>query len=108
MDIKEIETRLKSGGKTTYVETAYLIRHNPEALAAFMIANNPGNVNFTLRDLGYDNLGFEPKKESLIRQLQIFITQKNNEDFNEVVKNFKINTNGLLPEFITELKTLFV
>ena len=107
MDIKDIETRIKNGSVVSNTERAYFIRNNAEALAAFMVANNPGNVNFTLRKLGYV-LGFEPKKEALIRQLQIFINQKNREDFLEVVKNFQISHSNLSPEFITELQTQFL
>lgn len=77
------------------------------ALAAFMIDNNPGSVNWALRRMGYNHLGFAPNKVALARQLQIFIDRNNIEDFNEVVSRFELNKAPLTENFVTEFTKAF-
>lgn len=110
MDIKDIAARLQNGYQVTHQERAYLVRNNPAALAAFMIDNNPGSVNMTLRQLGYDHLKFEPDKKALARQLAIFIDrpdQENLKSFEAVKNNFILKSDGLPTEYVKELYAQF-
>jgi hypothetical protein len=107
MDLKNIETRLKNGLFVSDAERAYFIKGNIEGLCAFMVENNPGSVNFTLRKLGYSHLGFEPDKTAIVRQLQIFVDRKNTEDLDEVIKNFKVDESNISPSLLSELKKQF-
>jgi hypothetical protein len=103
MDINDIATRLKNGDPVSDSERAYLIAHNPYALAAFMVDNNPGSVNLTLRKLGYNHLGFTPDKKALARQLEIFIERGNTDDLHAVLKNFNVMPNGLTQNLLNEI-----
>lgn len=78
-----------------------LLRQDPEIMAAFMIKNNPGSVNATLRLMGYDKLGFAPDVNVLAKQLQTFIDTQNWEDLNQVINKFSLKTDGLDRDFIT-------
>lgn len=77
-----------------------VLRSDPEAMAGFMIANNPGIVNATLRQMGYDKLAFAPDNDVLAHQLQTFINTGNWGDFNTVIDKFKLKTYGQHPDFI--------
>lgn len=107
MDILEIKGRVRRGENVSDTERAFLIKNDAESLAAFMLANNPGSVNFTLRKMGYSHLGFEPNINALTRQLQILIDRGTTNDFNEVVKNYQINANGLSTGLLTEIQKQF-
>lgn len=107
MNVKDIETRFKSGDFVSDAERAYLIKNNIQALCAFMVENNPGSVNFNLRKMGYNHLGFEPDKKAITRQLQIFVDRKNTEDLDEVIKNFMIDEANVSPDLLFELKKQF-
>lgn len=110
MDINQIAARLKAGTPVTDAEKAFLIRNNPYALAAFMIDNNAGAVNYSLKLQGYDHLGFEPNKTALARQLTILLDRGTNEDlstFNQVVKEFNVMPDNLSEEFIREITAQF-
>lgn len=104
---KDIFTRLKNNQPVSNAERAYLIRNDVNALAAFMIDNNPGSVNLSLRKLGYDRLKFEPNKKALTKQLQIFLDSGNLEDFKFVVERFNFIPDGLPVEFVNEILKQF-
>lgn len=104
----DIKNRLKQRLPVSDKEKALLIANDSEALAAFMIDNNPGAVNNALRKMGYSHLGFKPDRAAITRQLQIFIDRKNSEDFKEVLKNFKVNRETLTDKFLNELQTAFL
>lgn len=108
MDLLDIETRIKNGYAVNDAEKAFLLRHNPYALAAFMIENNPGSLNLRLKTRwGYTHLGFEPDVKKLARQLEILIQTKESEVFGDLVKNFNLIPTGLSPQFIQELTNQF-
>jgi hypothetical protein len=107
MIIGDLIAKVNAGQPLSEKEAAFYIRHYPPALAAFMIENNPGSVNFNLRRIGYSHLGFEPNPKALARQMQIFIDRANNADWMEVVRNFHINPAGLSESFLKELQTQF-
>lgn len=99
--LQDIKTRLQKGLPVSDAEKAVFIRNSPEGMAAFMIDNNPGSVNFALRKMGYKHLGFEPNKVALARQLGIFIDNNNVEDFNDVIKRFSLNEKTLSRDFVS-------
>lgn len=108
MDLQDIEARLKSGYMISDQERAFLIRNNPHALAAFMIANNPGSVNYRLKERwGYNHLGFEPDPKKLIRQLDINIDRGDWDVLEDLAKNFNVVPDGLPPTFVQELYKQF-
>jgi len=107
MNAKEIEARLLNGIAITDAERAFLIASNPHAMAAFMIANNPGGLNYILQQMGYTHLGFEPKKDALIRQMDLIIERNNKETFDEIRKKFIVMPEGLTPEFANAMVNQF-
>jgi hypothetical protein len=107
MNAKEIEQRLKNGFAITNAERAFLIAENPYALAGFLIENNPGSVNYSLKQMGYTHLGFEPNKKQLARQLEILIERQDIEAMAYICKNFVLITDNLPQEFINELSKKF-
>jgi hypothetical protein len=106
MNLQEIKDKAAAGEALTPLERAYFIQHDAAALAAFMIANNPGNVNHSLRQMGYDHLGFEPKPQALAAQLDKFIQRKDHQAFGQVINGFHLITDGLSDEEISALKTV--
>lgn len=108
MDLNDIEARLKNGYGVSNEEKAYLLRHNPYALSAFMIENNPGSINMRLRDKwGYNHLGFAPDAKKLARQMEIIIQREDLQVFEDVVRNFNLIPDGLDPNFIQEFVQQF-
>ena len=108
MDAKDIESRLKNGYQVTPQEWAFLLANNPAAFAAFMIENNPGSVRDTLARIeGYGHLDFVPNKKQLARQLQIVLEKRELSTWRDVVKNFRLITDGMPPEFINALSAQF-
>lgn len=108
MDEQDIAARLKAGYMVSEQEKAYLLSRNPYALAAFMIENNPGSVNYRLRNTwGYNHLTFEPDAKKLARQMEIIIQRRDREVFEDVVRNFNLVPDGLSPEFIQEFVKAF-
>lgn len=109
MNITEIKNKILTNQGVTDEERAFIIANDPEALAAFMIKNNPGSVNLSLRNLGY-TVGFAPVEKNLVKQLQIILDQKHAEDFEYIVKNYNIDLNKIHPSdrnFIIALKKQF-
>jgi hypothetical protein len=99
----EIASRIKQGMQVSDNERAYLITHDPYALAAFMIENNAGSVNLTLRQMGYDHLKFVPDAKALATQLGILIENKDTQALEAITKNFVVRSNGLTTSFIEAL-----
>ena len=107
LQLEDIKNRLLTGVYVSPAENVAFIRSNPEALAAFMIENNPGNVNQTLRKLGYNHLGYIPNKVALARQMQIFIDKADVKLIKEIMDNFNLNRSVLTPEFLVEFDKVF-
>lgn len=103
MSLAEIESKIKQGLQVSDNDRAFLIANNPYALAAFMIENNPGSVNLSLRQMGYDHLGFEPKPAALSAQLELLIDNKDEQALKTIFKQFTIRSNGLTESFLTSL-----
>ena len=109
MDFSFVKQKLMDGIPLNYRETAILLKNHMPSLSAFMIENNPGSVNYTLRNvLGYNHLGFAPNQKALARQMEIFIESGNKNDFNQVVRNFQIDGSKLPEELVNEIKKEFI
>ena len=109
MNVIEIKNKVLNKIPVSVDERVFLISNDAESLGAFMVANNIGSVNLSLRKLGYKT-DFEPKVENVVRQLQIIIDQKHEEDFNYILNNFKIDLDRISiedKEFITRLLETF-
>lgn len=102
--IKKLNSLVETKTPLTASESVHLIKNNPYALAGFMVSNNPGSLNYILRSLGYDHLGFEPDAKALVRQMDLLIKNNRAEDLSEIVKNFKIDSSKLSDREIVELK----
>lgn len=98
--VRDIAQKVIQKKPITDADKIAFITSDPEAMAAFMIANNAGSVNAILRGMGYDKLSFAPNNSVLAQQMQTFINTGNWSDFNEVVRRFIIKKEGLTPEFI--------
>lgn len=98
--VRDIAQKVVAKKQVSPGDQVAFMRQDPEAMAAFMIANNPGSVNATLRAMGYDKLGFAPNTSVLAHQLQTFINTGNWGDLNEVISKFILKTEGLHPDFI--------
>lgn len=107
MDLAEIKNKYNNKMALSEKEAAFFIRHDPYALANFMLDNNAGSVNMALRNLGYSHLNFKPDVKALARQLQIIIEQNHNNDFLEIQKNFKIDSSKIPLGLLTELQKQF-
>ncbi len=108
LQLEDIKNRLRNGIFVSPAENVAYIRGDSEALLAFLIENNPGNVNQTLRKLGYSHLGYLPNKTALSRQLQIFVDKNDVNSINEILNNFNLNRSLLTPEFLKEFDKVFV
>lgn len=108
MDVNEIEARIKAGQVVSDAERAFLIRYNPHAWAAFMIDNNPGGLNYILRNqLGYDYLKYDPDKNALLRTMEVILNRKNASEIQYILNNFVVMDKGFTPQFINSLQNLF-
>lgn len=106
-DLNEIASRVRSGKKVTTEEYLALLQGNEEAQFAFMISNNPGNVNNTLRhQLNYVELGFNPDPIAISAQIQMMLNNNERAELELVKHNFKLNPAGLDPQFINALNSL--
>lgn len=107
MNLEEIQTRMLAKSPVTEAEKAAVIRNNPHALAAFMVGNNPGNVNFQLRNMGYSHLPFAPDRVALARQMDLLINDNKRDTLDELANNFEVLPDGLHPEFLNEITNQF-
>jgi hypothetical protein len=100
MDILEIEARAKNPkGKLTDAERAFLIANNIHAFWAFLIGNNPGNINDTLmHQMGYDYLTFEPNKKAMGNIIEKMIEKNETDNLNKILSAFKFNPNVTISE----------
>jgi hypothetical protein len=105
--IRDIAQQVKAKKQITAQDKIAFMRQDPEAMAAFMIANNPGSVNATLRAMGYDKLAFAPNTSVLAQQLQTFINTGNWSDLNTVISKFILKEDGLNPDFVNLYKQTF-
>jgi hypothetical protein len=109
MDVLEIKNKVLNKMPVSVDERVFLISNDAESLGAFMVANNIGSVNLSLRKLGYKT-DFEPKVENVVRQLQIIIDQKHEQDFNYILDNYKIDLDKISiedKEFLQKLIQTF-
>lgn len=100
MNAQEIAARLKVGNQVTDAEKAFLLHNDIHALSAFMIDNNPGSVNMTLRQMGYDHLGFTPNPKALAQQIGMLIERKDVPALNTIVQNFEMTDKNVTPGFL--------
>jgi hypothetical protein len=107
MNLDEIKNKVNNKMALSESETAFFIRNHPHALANFMLDNNAGSVNMSLRKLGYDHLGFAPDKKAIARQLDIIINQGHNSDFLQIQKEFHIDTTKLPLSLLNEIQKQF-
>lgn len=108
MDISLLKQHVNAGGKLTEGQAAFLIRNDMPSLAAFMIENNPGSVNFALRNiLGYDHLKFQPDQAALARQMEIIINGGKSDELMTVVKNFRMDASKLPAKLAEQLQLQF-
>lgn len=109
MNLVEIKNKILTSQEVSDEERAFAIANDPELLSAFMIKNNAGSVNLSLRNLGY-KVEFKPNESNLVRQIQIILDQKHSQDFEYIVRNFKIDLNKIHPSdrnFILSLRKKF-
>lgn len=99
-NLQDIAARIKAGKQVTDQERAYFITHDPFAFFAFLIDNNPASVNLSLRQMGYNHLGFNPDKKALSAQVEILINQKDVNALHAITKNFLVTESGLTPDFL--------
>lgn len=107
MNLQEIESRMLAKQPVTEAERAFVIRNNPRALAAFMVGNNPGNVNFQLRNMGYNHLPFAPDRTALARQMDLLINDNKRETLDTLANNFDLLPDGLNNDFLKEITKQF-
>lgn len=99
----EIEKKVRAKQPVTVDEYLYLLNQSQQAFWAFLISNNPGNVNDTLRHklaAPYTELGFNPDKVKLARIIEMIMQKNDESELMEVLKNFELKTEGLDEEFI--------
>lgn len=104
MNLEQIIAKQNSGTPLTAEETAFLINNDLPAMAAFMLANNPGSVNLTLRQMGYNHLGFEPNIEALKAQMALLIDMRKADELEQVIKNFTVRAETITPDLAAALK----
>ena len=109
MNVREIKNKLLQKQNLSDKERAFLIANDIEALSAFMIKNNLGSVNLSLKKLGYTTT-FVPNEANVTRQIQIILNQSHKQDFKYILDNFKIDLSKIHSSdknFIQELSILF-
>jgi hypothetical protein len=106
-DLNDIAARVRSGQRVSTDEYLFLLKHSEAAQLAFMVSNNPGNVNNTLRhQLGYIELGFNPNPVAISAQLEMMLSKGERAELDTVKANFQLIEKGLDPAFINALKNL--
>lgn len=109
MDILDTEQRLKSGKQITMAERAHLIANNKFAFWAFLVENNPGNINNTLKNkMGYSYLGFKPDHKTISGIISNLLQKNDTENLNTLLGSYQFNPNVAIPEELkAELLTHF-
>jgi hypothetical protein len=108
-DLKELLHKLANRVPLTTEEYIFVVQNSDKALWGFMISNNPGNINNTLRHkLGYSELGFNPNPTAIAAQIDMMIKKGEADEIDLVIKNFRLNTDGLDASFINEFNQLFI
>jgi hypothetical protein len=108
LELEQTRQKIANGIPVSAAENVAFLRNSVPAMIAFMIENNAGNVNQTLRRLGYNHLGYMPNPVALVRQMQIFLDKNDVESVREVMKNFNVNRSLLTPEFLKEFDKSFL
>lgn len=103
MTVQELLIKKQHGKPLTEQETAFMIRNYSPYQAAFMIENNPGNVNLTLKKMGFD-MPITPDKKLLARQMEIFLERGHSKEWTNIVNNFHVDHTAL--EKLTGSNTL--
>lgn len=107
-DLKDIEARVKSGIAVSVDELIYLFKNNNAALWAFLIQNNPGNINGTLKyKLAYSELGFDPNPEAIAKIINMALQRGEQNELIYVLDQFELKTENLDPNFVAALQTAF-
>lgn len=106
-DLKEIAGRVSKGVHVNTNEYLHLLKNNIVALWGFMISNNPGNINNTLRhQLGYIELGFNPNPLAIGKQIEMLYDKNEADEIATIKKSFILNEKGLEPGFINEFNKI--
>jgi hypothetical protein len=103
MTISEIKQRVINKLPVTTEQYLELLRNDEPTFWAFLISNNPGNINNTLRHRlkePYTELGFEPNQAALARTIEMIIQQGNEPELMEVLRYFELKPEGLDPVFV--------
>lgn len=107
---QDIAKKVKNRVPVSNEEYLYLLEKNPNAFWGFLITNNPGNINNTLRhelQEPYTELGFYPDKQKLARIIEMILQKGEQSELNEVLSRFELKTEGLTPEFVEAFKLKF-
>lgn len=106
-DLKDIEARYHAKKRLTEDEYLHLLQNNGSAKWAFLIRNNAGNINHTLRHiLGYTELGFYPNEIAIAKQISMMRERNEIAELQKVLSNFVLIEKGYSPSFIQKLKSI--
>lgn len=88
----DITWRIRNGGKVTAQEIIDLINYDHAEMFDLMIANNPANVNETLKyRIGISSMPFAPDAAKIHSQVQVMIAKKDTTDLQMIMDNFRFN-----------------
>lgn len=88
----DIIWRIQNKAAITPQELANLIAGDEITRLVFMVANNPANVNNTLRhERGYENLPFAPSQKELIGLIDMLHKKGDEAALQHIINNFQYN-----------------
>lgn len=108
--MRDILQRIKNNQDVSTSELAYVITKESNSLYAWMINNNPANVNQIMKyTLGVKTLPFAPDKKQMMAQIKLWLASKNTGALSMINQNFVYNPNAnnwtTDPELVSYLKT---
>lgn len=107
-NLQEIKNKVANKIPVSNDEYLFLIANDNSAFWAFLISNNAGNINNTLRhQLGYIELGFEPSPKALARIIETLLIKGEKAELEKVMQNFVLDTRGLDSEFVQKFTNHF-
>lgn len=91
-DVNDIKFRIQKNAGFTADELVCLLEHDKPARFDFMVLNNPGNVNETLKyKLGDETLPFLPDPKAIQAHVDILIKKGDDKSLDIIERYFKVS-----------------
>jgi hypothetical protein len=106
-NIEDIKFRIQKNAGYTADELVCLLEQDRPTRLEFMVLNNPGNVNETLKyKLGDNTLSFKPDIKAIQSHVDLLIQKGDAPALDTIEKNFKLDTSNVASESDKELQAI--